>query len=257
MSSMARRLSLPIMIAVAAVVAVAWTKPPSSGPVFAGRTAAAPRCTAGTHQAVGGKRIAFAAVARKTIHVYRHPGSRPLAWFARINQNGYPTVFEIRDAVLDSGCARAWFHVQVPLRPNGATAYVRARDVDVGRVTTRIVVDVSARSLTLYRAARPILRAVVAVGAPATPTPLGHFYVNQRLVPTDTSGPFGPAALGISAFSPVLTGWAQGGPIAIHGTNEPWSIGHASSNGCVRVRNDVLQRIFALTWAGTPVVIKA
>ena len=27
--------------------------------------------------------------------------------------------------------------------------------------------------------------------------------------------------LGISAYSPVLTGWAQGGPIAIHGTNEP------------------------------------
>src|SRR2546423_7621812 len=42
----------------------------------------------------------------------------------------------------------------------------------------------------------------------------------SRLIPTDPSGPYGPGAIGISAFSNVLTGWAQGGPVAIHGTNE-------------------------------------
>ena len=63
-------------------------------------------------------------------------------------------------------------------------------------------------------------------------------------------------AIGISAFSDVLTGWAQGGPIAIHGTNQPWSIGRAASNGCLRVRNAVLQRLFDATLAGTPVVIR-
>jgi lipoprotein-anchoring transpeptidase ErfK/SrfK len=76
------------------------------------------------------------------------------------------------------------------------------------------------------------------------------------LIPADASGPFGPAALGISAFSNVLTGWTQGGPVAIHGTNEPWSIGHAVSNGCVRVRNRVLRRVFAAAPAGTPVLIR-
>jgi lipoprotein-anchoring transpeptidase ErfK/SrfK len=80
--------------------------------------------------------------------------------------------------------------------------------------------------------------------------------VNQRLVPTITGGPYGPGAVGISAFSDVLTGWAQGGPVAIHGTNEPWSIGRAVSNGCIRLRNDVLRRVFAIAIAGTPVVIK-
>ena len=71
-----------------------------------------------------------------------------------------------------------------------------------------------------------------------------------------STGPFGPAAIGISAYSTVLTGWTQGGPIAIHGTNEPWSIGHAVSNGCIRVRNPVLRRLFKVTPAGTPVVIR-
>ena len=121
---------------------------------------------------------------------------------------------------------------------------------------TRIVIDVSARRVTFYRDGREVLHATAAVGSSATPTPLGSFYVNQRLVPQDTTGPFGPGAIGISAFSNVLTGWTQGGPIAIHGTNQPWSIGHAVSNGCIRVRNDVLRRLFRATLAGTPVVIR-
>ena len=97
----------------------------------------------------------------------------------------------------------------------------------------------------------------VAVGSSATPTPTGSYYVNQRLIPTDTSGPFGPGAIGISAFSNVLTGWAQGGPIAIHGTNEPWSIGHAVSNGCIRLPNATLVQVFREAVAGTPVIIRA
>jgi lipoprotein-anchoring transpeptidase ErfK/SrfK len=95
------------------------------------------------------------------------------------------------------------------------------------------------------------------VGAEITPTPTGDYYVNQRLTAPDPWGPFGPAALGISAFSPVLQDWVQGGPIAIHGTNDPSSIGAAASHGCIRVRNDILERIFRATLAGTPVAIRA
>jgi lipoprotein-anchoring transpeptidase ErfK/SrfK len=119
-----------------------------------------------------------------------------------------------------------------------------------------VVVDLSAKRLTLFRRGRRVLATRVAVGSPATPTPTGRYYVNQRLISSDPGGPYGPAAIGISAHSTVLTGWTQGGPIAIHGTNEPWSIGHAVSNGCVRVRNAVLRRLFRVTPAGTPVVIQ-
>lgn len=214
------------------------------------------RCAPGEVRKVGSAKIAYAAVVDVDgIRAYRRPGRKPFAVFARENANGVPTVFGIRSAVLDRLCKPAWYHVQLPMRPNGVTGYVPARALEVGTVRTRIAVDLSARRLTLYRNARVVLRTRVAIGSPATPTPLGRYYVNQRLIPEDTSGPFGPGAIGISAFSEVLTGWTQGGPVAIHGTNRPDSIGRAVSNGCIRVENRTLRRIFGATLSGTPVVI--
>jgi len=94
-------------------------------------------------------------------------------------------------------------------------------------------------------------------GNPATPTPVGRYYVNQRLEPANPAGPYGPHAIGVSAYSNVLTGWAQGGPIGIHGTNEPWLIGRRASNGCIRMTNAAISRLFPQVPAGTPVVIRA
>ncbi|TML66994.1 MAG: L,D-transpeptidase [Actinobacteria bacterium] len=214
-------------------------------------------CRAGAYRRYGTPRLAYAAIVRSTAVARRTPGGPVLGRFGRLNQNGVPTVFSVRGARLGPRCVPTWFRVQLPIRPNGVTGWVRAGDVDMATVKTRIDVDVSARRLTLFRSGKAVLRATVAVGSPATPTPLGHYYVNQRLIPDDPSGPFGPGAVGISAYSNVLTGWVQGGPIAIHGTNEPWSIGHAVSNGCIRLPNSTLRRVFAAAFNGTPVVIHA
>ena len=183
------------------------------------------------------------------------PAARSLARFGRENVNGYPTYFGVLGKRVGADCRPLWYRVQLPIRPNGAVGWVRASAIELQPVDLRIEVDVSRRHLKLFRAGRRVLEATVAVGSPATPTPIGRYYVNQRLVPTDTSGPFGPGAIGISAFSPVLTGWAQGGPVAIHGTNEPWSIGQAVSNGCIRLPNDTLARLFKIVPPGTQVII--
>ncbi len=180
-----------------------------------------------------------------------------LARFGAENVNGVPTVFSVREERVDAECRVDWYRVQLPLKPNGITGWVRARDVELAPVTTRLVVDLSDRRVTLYDRGERVLTATAAIGSTATPTPTGRYYVNQRLIPHDTSGPFGPGAIGISAFSEVLTGWTQGGPIAIHGTNRPDLIGKAVSNGCVRVRNDLLQRLFERVLAGTPVTVRA
>ena len=180
-----------------------------------------------------------------------------IARFGPVNVNDYPTIFGVVGKIVTRRCAASWYRVQLPIRPIGVTGYVRPWRLQVVPVHARIVVDISARRLTLFRDGKPLLSSQVAVGAPATPTPTGRFYVNQRLVPDDTAGPFGPGAIGISAFSNVLTGWTQGGPVAIHGTNEPWSIGHDVSNGCVRLPNAMLERIWPLAVAGTPVIIHA
>jgi lipoprotein-anchoring transpeptidase ErfK/SrfK len=196
--------------------------------------------------------VAYAAVVNRPLAAFRTPGHGRIARFGLRNVNGVDTVFAIRGI----SCDARWLRVQLPLRPNGATGWIPAGRVDRFAVGTRIVVDVSERTVRFYKDGRLVLRSRAAVGAPATPTPLGRYYVNQRLVPDDPGGPFGPGAIGISAFSPVLTGWAQGGPVAIHGTNEPWSIGRAVSNGCIRIPNDVDKQLFAQAPAGTPVVIR-
>jgi lipoprotein-anchoring transpeptidase ErfK/SrfK len=213
-------------------------------------------CTEAAPVRLVGARRAYAAVVKRTAVAYREPGAGALATFGQRNVNDYPTIFGVLAKRLDASC-RLWYRVQLPMRPNGITGWVRAADVRVEPVTTRIVVELAARQVILYDEGREVMRARAAIGTSATPTPLGRYYVNQRLIPSDPSGPYGPAAIGISAFSPVLTGWAQGGPIAIHGTNRPELIGQAVSNGCIRVRNEDLVRLFERARAGTPVLVRA
>jgi lipoprotein-anchoring transpeptidase ErfK/SrfK len=213
-------------------------------------------CAPGAFHSLGSAKLAYAAVVRSHATVARKPGGRPFARFARLNVNRVPTIFSVRGVRLDRRCRRRAYLVQIPQRPNGVTGWVPAGQVGVERVRTRILVDLSEKRVTLYRSGKRVLTATAAIGSPATPTPTGSFYVNQRLIPTDPTGPFGPGAVGISAFSNVLTGWTQGGPIAIHGTNAPWSIGKAVSNGCIRLPNATLRRVFAQALSGTPVLIR-
>ncbi len=41
----------------------------------------------------------------------------------------------------------------------------------------------------------------------------------------------------------------------IHGTNDPASIGHAASHGCVRLRNEDVEKLYDMVPVGTPVYI--
>ena len=230
--------------------------PPTTEDV-AGAEKTATSCRTVITRPLGSEVRSYAAVVRERAVAYRAPGGPELERFRAENVNGVPTVFAVRGQRLASDCRPAWYRVQLPLKPNGTTGWVRATDVELAAVTTRVVVDLSERSVALFDRGRLVLETRAAIGAPATPTPTGRYYVNQRLVPDDPAGPFGPGAIGISAFSEVLTGWMQGGPIAIHGTNRPDLIGHAVSTGCVRVRNDVLRLLFARTRAGTPVTVRA
>jgi hypothetical protein len=227
---------------------------PKPQPAARKRPQRAVRCSAPAVKPLRTRAVAFAAVVRRGTQAYGRPHGRPLARFGPINQNGVPTVLGVLGR---AQCDGDWLRVQLPKRPNGSLGWVRAGDVELERVRTRIEVDLSARRVTLLRAGRQLLVVPAAIGAADTPTPTGSYYVDQRLVAPDPKGPFGPAAIGISAFSPVLQHWAQGGPIAIHGTNQPELIGGAVSHGCVRVRNDVLVRLYRLAVPGTPVVIRA
>jgi hypothetical protein len=206
---------------------------------------------------LGDRKLAYAIRATGRVVALRKPGGAPVEAFGRTNANGVRTVFGVLGAVRDDRCRPRWYRVQLPIRPNGATGYVRARDVELFRVRTRIEVDLSERRIDFFRGGHRVLRVTAAIGANGTPTPTGRFYVNQRLLSGDPSGPYGPGGIGINAFSPVLTGWTQGGPIAIHGTNNPGSIGEAASYGCLRIQNRHAERMLHANPEGTPVTIRA
>ena len=170
--------------------------------------------------------------------------------------NGYRTVVGVLGAHAGPRCRPVLLHVQLPGPPNGRAGWIAARSVRVFPVVDRIVVDLSGRRLYAFRRGRLRLHTRVAVGAPRTPTPTGRFVVNERWVLHNPTGVFGVAALGISAHSNVLHNWLQRGPIGLHGTNEPWTIGRAASHGCIRLRNAQMRSLFRLAPAGTPVLIR-
>ncbi len=218
---------------------------------------ASPRCAPVAHEPLGSATRAYAAGANRPVVVHGKPGGAVVERFGRLNANGVTTVFGVLGRRTGEDCAPTWYRVRLPRRPNGRVGWVKAQDVTLAAVRTRIVVDLSERRVTLFHGTRELVSTRAAIGSPATPTPTGSYYVDQRLRTTDVGGSFGPGAVGIAAYSEVLTGWTQGGPIAIHGTNRPDLIGQAVSNGCIRVRNDVLRRIFAATPEGTPVEIQS
>jgi L,D-transpeptidase catalytic domain len=240
---MISRLGLAVALAVAAVAATA-------------ETTASANCDPGRVLALRSPRIAYAATGLRPVNAFRAPGRRVMIYFRTHNANGVRTVFGVLGARVDRSCAPTWYVVQLPAWPNGQIGWVRAQDVSVRRVRARIEVDLSARRVRLFRDGRPVLSAVAAIGAPTTPTPTGSFYVNQRFVTRNPVGVFGPRIVGVSAFSPVLRSWPQGGPVAIHGTNTPHELGFAVSHGCIRVPNRAVLRIHRAAGEGTPVQIR-
>jgi hypothetical protein len=188
--------------------------------VRGGSSATGATCTAQTSFSPR-PQLSYAAVLRRAATAYSYPGGRALSRFMRIDQNGYPTALGIVGAKTASACRPTRYHVQLPVPPNGRTGWVPARAVRIYPLASRVVVRPSARRLVVYRSGRPVFRARVGVGSPQTPTPLGSYYVNERFLLDSPNGPFGVAALGISAHSDVLKDWAQEGRSPCTGRTTP------------------------------------
>lgn len=164
---------------------------------------------------------------------------------------GYPLAFLVRQTRGD------WLQVHVPARPNGSLAWIKRSDVNLRPLLNRIVVEVAARRLTVFHGNQVLFQTTVAVGTDATPTPLGEFYLDIFWHPPP-GGPYGVALLSVAGFSEVHESFGGGiGQIAIHGTNRPGLIGQAVSNGCIRMTNEDITQVEALTAVGTPVTIVA
>jgi lipoprotein-anchoring transpeptidase ErfK/SrfK len=191
-----------------------------------------------------------ARVTSRTLLVYANPNdTNALLALAATTEFDNPRVLPVVQRGGD------WLLVQLPTRPNGSVGWIRARDVTLSSVDDRVDVDLAGRQLVWTHDGIVKLQSTVAIGAPSSPTPTGSFFVTDVL-PQGPGSDYGAWVIALDAHSDAFTEFEGGDArIAIHGTNEPSSIGRASSSGCVRVPANVLAMLAGALPAGTPVVI--
>ncbi len=84
-------------------------------------------------------------------------------------------------------------------------------------------------------------------------TPPAEMRQRQPYLPVSMDG--GPAnPLGARAL--YLYDGGRDTLFRIHGSNEPWTIGHAVSSGCIRMRNEDVIELYNRTSVGTRVVVR-
>ena len=162
----------------------------------------------------------------------------------------FPTRMMIRNSVVTGERAV----IVAPLRKLKA-ASVKAQPV--------IVIHRGSNRLYLYNGTRLVRIFPVATGQAAWPTPLGHFQIVVKQVnpwwypPTQDSWAAGAKPVPPGPGNPLGTRWmglsAPG--VGIHGTDEPWSIGHSESHGCIRMQVLSAEWLFNRVRIGTPVFI--
>jgi len=123
--------------------------------------------------------------------------------------------------------------------------------------TRRLVVSIPDRKLAVIENDAVVTMFPIAVGAAATPSPVGTFTIVTRVSnPTYyTKG----KVIAPGARNPVGTRWiglSRKG-YGIHGTDNPRSIGYAKSHGCIRLRNQDVERLFERVRAGDVVELHA
>jgi len=156
----------------------------------------------------------------------------------------------IRDAIRD-GVRTTIF---VPLRKLAAAT---------PKTTSVIVIHRGLNRLMLYRGTRLVRTFPVATGQPAYPSPLGRFQIVVKELnpwwypPTQDAWAKGLKPVPPGPDNPLGTRWmglsAPG--VGIHGTDEPWSIGHSESHGCIRMQVPSAEWLYTRVQVGTPVFI--
>ncbi|OBZ09501.1 L,D-transpeptidase [Bacillus sp. FJAT-26390] len=107
----------------------------------------------------------------------------------------------------------------------------------------RIIVDLSDRQLYLLDSDIVTQAYPVGIGKMLTQTPVGEYtIINKQPNP---GGPFGAFWMGLSKPH-----------YGIHGTNDPSSIGHIVSHGCIRMYNDDVLALSRIVPLNTRVTIR-
>jgi lipoprotein-anchoring transpeptidase ErfK/SrfK len=128
----------------------------------------------------------------------------------------------------------------------------------------KIVIDKSKFRLRAYRDGKLVATFPVAIGQPAFPSPTGTYVVTEKLKNPTWIPPNSPWAKGLEPIppgsgNPLGTRWigTSAPAVGIHGTPQAFTIGHAASHGCIRMRIPDVERLFNYVDVGETVVFRA
>jgi lipoprotein-anchoring transpeptidase ErfK/SrfK len=190
----------------------------------------------------------------KQVAIRARPGGAVVARVDATTEFGSPATLAV------AAKRGRWFGVVSTLLPNGRLGWVDSRAGTFRKARTRVsvTIDLSARRLIVRRGDRVLRRVTVAVGRPSSPTPTGRFAVTDKLSGASYSAAYGCCILALSAHQPNLpAGWPGGDRIAVHGTNDPGSIGTAASAGCPRASDADMRALLRTVPLGAPVFVRA
>jgi lipoprotein-anchoring transpeptidase ErfK/SrfK len=164
---------------------------------------------------------------------------------------GVPIVIRL-DAINAAG---TWGRVELPYLWPRRDGWIPLGHLVRDQTFIHVDVDLSEHRVRMYKRDELLYTVPAAIGTSSSPTPPGHYVVTDR-VPFPAGSALGSFAFGISGIQPHLpAGWSGGNQLAIHGTDDPSSIGTSASAGCVRVSEWALAHFEPLLRLGTPVVI--
>jgi hypothetical protein len=187
--------------------------------------------------------------------IYAQPDSaaRRVAPVRLFDPDGFREVYLLLSRYVD-GTRHEWVRVRIPGRPNGRTGWMlRELLGDLHRTRWRIVVNRGTRRMRVYHSGALVRVFPVGVGKPSTPTPAGHFWIDERFKLSNPSSPYWPYALGTSDYS-TLPDWPGEGVVGIHGPyGEPQKIPGDPSHGCIRMLSPDIAWLGPRVTLGTPV----
>jgi lipoprotein-anchoring transpeptidase ErfK/SrfK len=185
---------------------------------------------------------------KATIHAA--PGGQVVETVGDETEFGSTTNFAVFETEGD------WVGVPNPYTGNGKLGWIEldGRRLKAGYTSREIVVDLSEFRAQLLIDDEVVRTFTVAIGAPGTSTPTGHFAVTDTFR-GDLNPAYGCCAVALTAEQPNLpSGWLGGDRIAIHGTSGP--LGAAISSGCVRAADRDVNALVNEVPPGTPVLVR-
>jgi len=198
---------------------------------------------------------ATAALAARPLHgsvvLRAEPGGMPLLRVGPRGPLGGPLVLGV---VAVRG---RWVKVTAEALPNGHYAWATfGRDVAVHPIQWALRASLSRRVLYVLRDGRVVRTMRVGIGAPSSPTPVGHFAVAEKL--TGPFGPaFGPRIIVLTAQQPNLpAGWNRSITYYV-GIHAGSGRGSAVSAGCLHATDAAMRYLMRTVPLGTAVQISS